>query len=175
MDYFTHFNDLTYFDLHNKVIDLVKADHAFWIHVAAVVLPLRPIEFDDWLTLMENPLQSCDELFLFMLNCLHLCHMVVFTGTQLWSTICTCKSTSDDQLYAESDLHLVYLRQDVYRELKEKPLLYSQATNSTVASESDNSREPQLSTPSLQIPQANANAAGLQSENELQVDEKLKH
>ena len=33
---------------------------------------------------------------------------------------------SDDQLYVKSDLHLVYLGQDIYGELKEKPAFYNQ-------------------------------------------------
>ena len=31
LDYFTRFNDLTCFDLHKKVIDLVKEDCPFWL------------------------------------------------------------------------------------------------------------------------------------------------
>ena len=121
-----------------KVIDLVKADLPYWTHVSAVVLPLRPMNLDSWILDMENPLQACDELFLFMLNRLHLRHTVVYTKTRPWSTICTCESMSDDQLYAKSDLLLVYLGQDVYGELKEKPVLYKQPNVQAMSIQEEN-------------------------------------
>ena len=104
----------------------MKVDIPHWTHVSAVVLPLRSTNLDSWISDMENPLQACDELFLFMFSRLHLHHTVVYTKTHPWLTICTCESISDDQLYAENDLHLVYLGQDVYGELKEKQVLYKQ-------------------------------------------------
>ena len=135
LDYFTWYSNLSCLDLHKKVLELVTADLPFWTHVSAVVLPLKPIDITDWLAAMENPLQLCDKLFLFMLNCLHLRHTVVFIKTRPWSTICTCESMDDDQLYAESDLHLVYLGQDVYGEMKEKPVLHVTSSASASASQ----------------------------------------
>ena len=100
--YFTQYSDLSCLDLCKIVLELVKADLPFCTHVSAVVLPLKPINITEWLAAMKNPLQPCDKLFLFMLNCLHLRHRVVFTKTHPWSTICTCESMDDDQLYAVS-------------------------------------------------------------------------
>ena len=68
LDYFTCFSNLTCFELCKKAMDLVKDDRPFWTHVSAVVLPLKPTTLDEWISYMENPLQACDELFLFMLN-----------------------------------------------------------------------------------------------------------
>ena len=125
---------------------------------------------------MENPLQPCDELFLFMLNWLHLRHTVVFTKTCPWSTIHTCESMSDDQPFAESDLKLVYLRQDIYGELKEKPVLYSQAkltedndvpSTQTVSNENNAANNRCNVTSKLQ--------ASITSAAKLVEDEKLKH
>ena len=162
-----------------KVLNLVKADLPYWTHISAVVLPLRPMDLDSWITDMENPLQACDELLLFMLNHLHLCHTVVFTKTCPWSTICTCESMSDDQLYTESDLHLVYFGQDVYGESREKPVLLNKPNDSFTSKKEDNTPSTPCADSSQQsmnnkvitanVPVVNTTAA------KLAESEKLKH
>ena len=59
-------------ELCNQVLDLIKQDREYWVHIASVVLPLCPQNFDDWLTQMENLLTPCDKMFLFVLSKAHL-------------------------------------------------------------------------------------------------------
>ena len=170
LDYFTWYSDLSCLDLPKKVLELVRADLPFWTHVSAVVLPLKPIDITDWLAAMENPLQPCDELFLFMLNHLHLWHMVIFTKTHPWSTICMCESMDDDQLYAESNIHYVYLGQDVYGEMKEKPVLHIPSSASAPASQFEVSTvAPILPEPIMVFP-----ATDSQNGEQLNNDKKAK-
>ena len=75
---------------------------------------------------------------------------------------------SDDQLYAESDLHLVYLGQDVYGELREKPVLSSKADHISIP-DSENITPAMLDTNLMRIPVVDTTAA------ELAESEKSKH
>ena len=47
LDYFAQYSGKDCNELHKQAIDLVKADKEHWIHVASVVLPLRPQSFDE--------------------------------------------------------------------------------------------------------------------------------
>ena len=109
LDYFTRFSNMNCIEMRAHVLEFVKADREYWVHIASIVLPLRPIGFDSWLSIMESPYNACDKLFLFMLSKLHLRHTVVYTKTRLWSTVYTCDSMSEVQLHSEYDLHLIYL------------------------------------------------------------------
>ena len=104
-----------------------------------------------------------------MLNHLHLRHTVVFTKTRPWSTICTCESMNDNQLYAESDLHLVYLGHDVYIKMKEKPMVH--VTTSASVSTSVVLPKSTTTTPILPEPKP-APCAALQNEGTLKKDKK---
>ena len=42
LDYFTRFSGLNCFELRKQVIDILKSDREYWVHVASIVLLLRP-------------------------------------------------------------------------------------------------------------------------------------
>ena len=78
LDYFGWYSGLDCIELQKQVIDLIKQDHEYWVHVALVVLPLHPQNFDDWLKQMESPLTPCDEMFLSILSKVHFRHTVIY-------------------------------------------------------------------------------------------------
>ena len=63
LDYFAQCSGLNCHELRKQVLDLVKEDRDHWVHVASIVLPLRPQNFDEWLVSMENLTTACDEFF----------------------------------------------------------------------------------------------------------------
>ena len=117
LDYFGRYSGLDCIELWKQVIDLIKQDLEYWVHVASVVLPLRPQNFDDWLMQMESPLTPCDEMFLFILSKVHFHHTVVYNLKRPWCTIQSFEPLPDDIIYAECNLHLIFLGQDMYGEV----------------------------------------------------------
>ena len=114
LDYFAQYSGLDCNELCMQALDLVKADREHWVHMASVVLPLRPQNFDEWLTAMSNNATACDEFFFFALSQLHYRHTIVYTMKRSWTTLCAPGTMSDEELHAVCDLHLIYLGQDVY-------------------------------------------------------------
>ena len=117
LDYFTRFSSLNCLELRKQVIDIVKSDREYWVHVASVVLLLRPQSFDEWLAIMEDPRGPCDEMFIYVLSKVHFRHTIVYNMKRPWCTIQHTESLSDDELHAACDLHMIYLGHDVYGEL----------------------------------------------------------
>ena len=99
------------------MLDLVKEDRDHWVHVASIVLPLRPQNFDEWFVSMENMTMACDEFFLFILSRMHYQHTVVYMMKRSWTTLCVYGSMSEEEIHAACDLHLIYLGQDVYGQM----------------------------------------------------------
>ena len=105
-------------ELRKQVIDIVKSDKEYWVHVASVVLPLRPESFDEWLAIMEDPRGPCDEMFIYILSKVHFRHTIVYHMKRPWCTIQHTEPLSEDKIHAGCNLHLIYLGQDVYGELR---------------------------------------------------------
>ena len=121
IDYFARYTDKNCNELRELVIKCAKQKREHCLNVASIVLPLKPLGFDDWCDIMSDCRNACDELFLFMLCELHNRHAVVFMSNQSWSMVQTDEPMTEDQIYAACDLHLIFLGQDVYGELMLKP------------------------------------------------------
>ena len=52
LDYFSGYSGLDCNELRKQTLKLVKEDQDYWIHVASIVLPLRPQGFDDWIDMI---------------------------------------------------------------------------------------------------------------------------
>ena len=117
LDYFSRYSGLNCLELRKQILDIMKQDRDHWVHISSVVLPLRPQGFDEWMSYMENPLNPCDELFLFALRKTHFHHTVVYNHKRAWCTVQSFEYLTADELHAACDLHLIYLGQDVYGEI----------------------------------------------------------
>ena len=118
LEIFTKYSDMETDDLRECVLDLVEQDTKYWMHVSSVVLLMKAIDFKTWLSMMRVTICAVDELMLFILCKIHDRHAMVFTDSKLWSTIEEGHQLSLDELYNISDIHLLYLGQDMYGELK---------------------------------------------------------
>ena len=67
---------------------------------------------------MEDPRGPCDEMFIYVLSKVHFRHTIVYNMKRPWCTIQPTELLSEDELHAVCDLHLIYLGQDVYGELR---------------------------------------------------------
>ena len=117
MEIFAAYSGMDVDELHDKILQLVSQDVAYWIHVGSVVLPMKVLDFETWLTMMKIPICAVDELMLFILCKIHDRHTMVFTNSKLWTTVKENNNLSLDELYTICDMCLVYLGQDLYGEL----------------------------------------------------------
>ena len=117
LEIFAAYSGMETDELHDKILQLVAQDIAYWSHVGSVVLPMKSLDFETWLTMMKIPICAVDELMLFMLCKIHDQHAMVFTNSNLWTTVRENNNLSLDELYTICDVRLVYLGQDLYGEL----------------------------------------------------------
>ena len=118
LEIFTKYSDMEVDNLQEHVLQLVEQDTKYWTHVSNVVLSMKAINFETWLSMMKIPICAIYELMLFMLCKIHDCHTMVFTDTKLWTMVEEGHQLSLDELYSICNIHLLYLRQDMYGELK---------------------------------------------------------
>ena len=125
------FNPNHVLEIFAKYSDMEVDD--LWECALNLVLPMKAIDFKTWLLMMRIPICVVDELMLFILCKIHDHHAMVFTDSKLWSTFEEGHQLSLDELYNICDIHLLYLGQDMYGELKS---LYGENRISTISTPS---------------------------------------
>ena len=85
------------------------------------------ISLDKWVEIMEMSTACGDELMLFALNVLYCRHTVVYNENIVWTTVNDASSSNMDvsELHDIYDVHLVFLGDYIFGELKRKPMLPS--------------------------------------------------
>ena len=76
---------------------------------------------NEWLWLMSSDSVFADELMLYVLSRTYRHHTVLFTSTKCWSTIGTDEPISGQRLLEICQVHLAYIGQHMYGELKLRP------------------------------------------------------
>ena len=122
LEYFGVFSNLDATSLRNKSISIVKEDIEYWSYVGAVVTRMKFITFQEWLNYMVKPDSISNELMLFILCRVHYRHAVVYTTNRSWSTVKSTKPLSTEETHTLSDLHLVYVGDCMYGELRRLPM-----------------------------------------------------
>ena len=105
------------------MVDIVKNDSSKWQNAGEVYLQLNFLNIEEWCVLMKLSHVSCDELMLYVLSVAHSRHTMVYTVKCIWTTINNINSLSVPELHSICDIHLVYLGNHMYGELKQCPLL----------------------------------------------------
>ena len=109
--------------LRQQVLDIVKEESDSWESAGRVVLNMKFTTLDMWLDNMEKPTTHCDEFMLYVLNKIHYRHTVVYTKNRSWSTVHVEEPMSPEELHRVCDVHLVYLGEQTYRELRRLPMV----------------------------------------------------
>ena len=71
---------------------------------------------------MSNENCACDELMVFILSKLHYRHTVIYTANRLWCTLRVDKPMDRSEIHSKCDVHLVYLGNLTFGELRRKPM-----------------------------------------------------
>ena len=105
------------------MIDIIQEEPSKWQHAGEVYLQFNLLNIDDWCELMELPHVSYDELMLYILSIVHSHHTIVYTAKRILTTINNINLLSVPKFHSVCDVHLVFLRNHMYSELKHRPLL----------------------------------------------------
>ena len=109
-------------ELREKVLDNVKREYKFWDHAGSMVLHMKWMTLSEWITQMEWPTSICDEFMLYVLSRLFYRHTMVHTLKGTWSTVHTDNPLDVESLHDKCDIHLVYLGEYMYGELRPLPM-----------------------------------------------------
>ena len=122
LEYFSLFSSLDPVSLCSMVIIKIPKERPYWTHAGAVVCQMNFITFEEWEHMMQKDNCMCDELMIFMLSRMHYCHTMIYTANRVWCTIHNIDGMDNSEIHSKCDLHLVYLGNNTYGELKRKPM-----------------------------------------------------
>ena len=108
-------------DVSLSVLDIIKQNEQYYVSVGHNHLKRLGLTLTDWILLMSSESVYADELMLFALAKSHQRHVVVFTKSHCWSTVGSDEPITGRRLLDICDIHLVYIGQHMYAELKVKP------------------------------------------------------
>ncbi|MCG8625011.1 MAG: hypothetical protein MJE68_23800, partial [Proteobacteria bacterium] len=108
--------------LRAEVMTIIDEDVKLWQHTGTVYLHMNFLLFEEWRKMMALPTQPCDELMIFILSRIHCRHTVVYTRNRSWSTVSSPDPLDEQELHSICDLHLVYLGNNMFGELKRLPM-----------------------------------------------------
>ena len=93
-----------------------------WYDKASYILNIiKSTDLDSWLNIMKYEGIRGDEITIYALSKKYQRHVVVYTKNRPWTTIKPDGTLNEDNLWEMCDVHLLYLGQHVYAELKRKP------------------------------------------------------
>ena len=114
--------------LHEAAINMMKENESYWEHCGSLTTQMNFVTYSEWKTNMSKDTTMCDEFFIFVLSKLHYRHTLIYTANRLWSTM-RAGSMDRSELHSKSDLHLVYLGNNTYGELRRKPMMPAPPTS----------------------------------------------
>ena len=121
LEMFSVFSSMEASVLRETALKLMKSEVPFWKHASSVVMQMNFITYEEWCAAMEHENCMCDEFMIYVLSRLHYRHTLVYTANRLWCTMKLSEELDRSELHSKCDLHLVYLGNNTYGELKRKP------------------------------------------------------
>ena len=108
--------------LRKELVKFVTNDIKHWSSVGGVFLGLRSTTIESWLEEMTEEYTKGDEFAIYILSVMHNRHTVIYTSHRSWCTINTEVPLSEEDVHRSCDLHLAYLGQSIYGEVRSLPM-----------------------------------------------------
>ena len=103
------------------MIKIIQSEHELYTQVGRVVLNMRGCNLDTWLGEMSDVNCLPDELMLYALSRTYNRHTFVMCNDRNWSTLEVRRPMDESSAMQACHVHLVYLGNGTYGELKQKP------------------------------------------------------
>ena len=127
---FGSFSSETGPSVREDMIKRIELERPLYDRVGSVVLSMRGCNIEEWMEDMSDHNHYPDELMLYALSRTYNRHSLVVCRERNWSTIESPSPMSERELLTNTHVHLVYLGNSVFGELKPKP--YVQDLNDPV-------------------------------------------
>ena len=131
------FSDQDGWSVRNEMVERVKMEQPLYESVRRVVLNICRSTFEDLVSELEDPDNSPDELMLYCLSDTYNRHTLVVCKNRYWSTLEIEDAITEEELFNQCHVKLVYLGNGIFGELKRKP--YSQNLNNPIMTEHETS------------------------------------
>ena len=132
------FSDQDGWSVQKEMVEHVYMEQDLYETVRRVVLNMCGCTLEDWITELQDPDNSLDELMLYCLSRTYNCHTLVVCKNRYWSTLEIEDSITEAELFNQCQIQLVYLGNGTFGELKRKP--YTQNLDNPVTSEQKQSK-----------------------------------
>ena len=118
---FEAFNDCEALELREEMCNRVEDEKDLYDSIGHVPVRLKCNNIDMWIKLMRNQNTFGEKLMLFALVQTFQRHVVVYGKNRCWCTIGTDEPINGDRLLEVCQVHLVYIGENMYGELRRKP------------------------------------------------------
>ena len=105
----------------SDIINRIKLEDKLYASVGQIILNMRGCELSAWLKDMADPNQFPDELMIYALSRTYNRHTMIILKDRNWSTVSSDNPISEDELWSICHVHLAYLGNSVFAEVKIKP------------------------------------------------------
>ena len=123
LEMFGSFSDLEPNTLRKTAMTMLDEELEYWKHTGMVIMQMNFITFEEWHASMECKNCMCDELMIYILSRLHYWNTLIYTASRPWCTLLESESMDITKLHSKCDLHLVYLGNNTYGQLKCKSMM----------------------------------------------------
>ena len=122
LEMFGIFSDLDAPTLWDTALNMMMDEFDYWKHAGTIVTQMNFMTFEEWYNSMKQDNCMCDELMVYILRRLHYRHTIIYTSNRPWCTLQNSLNMDITELHSKCDLHLVYLGNNMYGQLKRKPM-----------------------------------------------------
>ena len=120
-DLFGAFSNETGVEVRRDILNRINMERELYASVGHIVLAMRGCDLDTWCEEMSDENQFPDELLIYTLSHTYNHHTLVMCKNQYWSTVESNDVLSEAELFKACHVHLIYLGNGVFGELKQRP------------------------------------------------------
>ena len=108
-------------EVRKDIVKRIGMEKSLYESIGHIVLAMRGCNLDTWCEEMLDDNQFPDELMIFAPSHTYNCHTLVMCQNRYWTTLETSEALNEIELFKACHVHLVYLGNGVFAELKAKP------------------------------------------------------
>ena len=108
-------------DVRKDIIKRIGVEQSLYESLGHIVLSMRGCDLENWCEEMKDENQFPDELMIYALSQTYNRHTLIMLQNHYWTTLETAEPLSEGELFEACQVHLVYLSNGVFGELKPKP------------------------------------------------------
>ena len=118
---FGNFSDDDCITVRANMIAELKTNLEWYKHATFILNIMKQSSLETWLNVMKYEGIKGDKISLHALSRIYQCFVVVYTKSRPWTTVKLDDNITENMLCDICDIHLLYIGNSVFSELKQKP------------------------------------------------------